>query len=132
MKILTQIREAYLTQLNQKLSHCFAQIDSEMIRNYRNIEEGKSFKITEISMNRSSKFPLDYKKDMISEIKNHYVESWDVTHFEGDKKIYPYFIFKYKGHPAGYAEPVVAEKIIIEDSEEKESLDRTQILDIRE
>ena len=129
---LTQIRAVYLSRLNEKLSHCFAQIDAEMISNYRKIEAGESFKMTGFSMNRSYEFPDDYKEDMVSEIMNHYVESWNITHFEGNKKDHPYFVFEYKGHPAGYAEHIVLKEVIIADSKESEPLDRTQMLDIRE
>jgi len=132
---LTQIREAYLTQLNEKLSHCFIHIDAKMISNYRKIEAGKSFNITGCSMNFNSEFPDDYKKDMISEIMNHYVESWNVTHIEADKKHYAYFVFEYKGHPSGYAEHIVLGEVITGSSVEVENdaveiENRSDILDL--
>lgn len=117
-----------MVELNEKLSYCFNYIDKKMIANYRRIKKDYSFEATNFIMNRSMDFNEDYKDDMISEIINHYAENWDVSQEQG-RKHSPYFVFKYKGPPAGYASHIVLKDVII--AEKDEPQERTNILDIR-
>lgn len=134
---LTQIKAAYTTNLNEKLSYCFDSIETSMIQNFRHIEKGKCFTMLEMNVNRfSDDFDDDYRDDMIKRIKERYVENWDITYASKQKgrNSHNQFIFRYKGHPSDYAPNIVLKKVIVvetEEEEEKEPLDRTHMLDIR-
>lgn len=135
---LTQIKAVYTSNLNEKLSYCFTNIEMAMVNNYRDIENGKCFVMLEMKVNRfSNDFDDDYKDDMVKRIKERYAENWDITYASKQKgrNSHNQFVFRYKGHPADYIEHMVLREVIVvdtEEKEEKESLDRTRMLDIRE
>jgi len=135
---LTQIEAAYTTNLNEKLSHCFAHIEKSMISNFRYIENGKNIEMPEVHVNRyTNPFDPSYKDDMIKAIKERYAENWDITYVPEIKKKSNHFIFHYKGEQAGLTSHIVHNK----DNLLKEAQamckkiepvkDRSEILDIR-
>jgi hypothetical protein len=131
---LTDIRAAYTVNLVEKLSHCFDSIETAMVNNFRDIENGKSLTMFEVNIGRyQTTFDLDYKADMIKQIKERYAENWDIIHVPEDRKKNSHFIFTYKGQPAGYAAHIKLNSIITEEPEqEPEPLERTEMLDLRQ
>jgi len=127
---LTQIKAAYLVNLNEKTARCFDNIEKAMVSHFREIESGKDIIMGENYVNGDSRlFAKDYKTDIIKEIKRRYAENWDIIYVPESKKKQGHFIFCYKGQPAGYVSHIEHRDTIII-SKEEPVLDRTQILDL--
>lgn len=127
---LTQIKAVYTSNLNERLSHCFANIENEMVVNFHKVQQGIDFTITEVSVSQySNGFPSDCKNDLIKEIKQRYADNWDITYVPVNKRENSHFVFHYIGEQADFAAHIVhRDTIIVNKDEPIES--RNRILDL--
>jgi len=128
---LTQIEAIYTDNLNELLLYCFTNIERAMVENIHEIKERKSFSIEEKNVNRYYNFfPLNYKKDIIKEIKQKYAENWEVIFNSGNKRIDNHFIFTYIEQPLGPVSHIEHQDTITVNKEDKPIKSRSQILDL--
>lgn len=119
---LTQIRDIYLSQVQEKLNYAFIKIEQEMVHCYKDIS------IDVYDLNRASSFPKYCFDDMVNGIIEHYSENWNVKFVIESKKVPSHFVFHYIGYPLDHVyETIKCDTKIVEKA--KTVVNRTQILD---